>query len=144
MNEDFRVGADIKFAADAYVIVIASETPSREHLIQKLGRGSRACGDYRGKLFVICAPSFKDAVVESIKKSKEPDFYYGAQWVKYVVRLHTSGENLDNALAGQMCKATKGVWRAKEADLVRNLIPKWAKEYTNMKKSIEVKVAKDQ
>ena len=46
LKEEFRVGADIKFSQDAFVIVIASEAPTKETLIQKLGRGSRACGDY--------------------------------------------------------------------------------------------------
>ena len=48
---------------------------------------------------------------------------------KHVVRLLASKTKEDRELVGHMCRATKGVWRGIEADLVKNLNTKWAKDY---------------
>lgn len=134
LTDQFGVGADIKFKEDAYVIVISEQAPTKELLIQKLGRGSRACGDYRGRLFVIGAPNLKASVEKRIKQSSEPDFYYGAKWIIDLIQSGTP-ENAD--IAEALCSNAKGKWCDKEANLEKGLIAKWSKklhEYQKKKK----------
>lgn len=37
LHENFKLGSDIMFAVDAFVVIIASETPTKEDLILKQG-----------------------------------------------------------------------------------------------------------
>ena len=53
LSKKYRVGTDLKFAADAHVIIIDDERLDGETVLQMLGRGSRAHGKYYGSVFVI-------------------------------------------------------------------------------------------
>jgi hypothetical protein len=46
-----------------------------------------------------------------------------------IIAMRSSQDQTQIALAAQLCKVNKGMWRAKEADLVLNLNSKWAKIY---------------
>lgn len=87
LAEDFKVGADIKFAQDAYVIIIAREAPDHETLVQKLARGSRAGDDYRGRLFVTGNSIAKDSIETANMDKKAPDLMYGAKYIDIISKI---------------------------------------------------------
>jgi hypothetical protein len=60
LNDNYRIGADIKLRVDGRVLVFVPNKemrPDREQLTQMMGRGQRSRGDYQGVVF-ICDDSF--------------------------------------------------------------------------------------
>jgi hypothetical protein len=56
LNQEFRVGVDINFAEDDYVVILSDEHLEGEEVLQMLGRGSRAGNKYFSDIYYVGNP----------------------------------------------------------------------------------------
>ena len=77
LADSYRVGVDLKFKKDAYVVILHnSNRLEGEDALQMLGRGSRAVtGNYFGALYMLGLPQDKPAVFRQLEEHNEPEFY---------------------------------------------------------------------
>lgn len=84
MGKEYRVGADIKFTEDAYVVILSDEELDGDEILQMLGRGSRANGKYYGDVFYQGNPLNKLQIQKDFNKSTVTDWEDGVQVLKLV------------------------------------------------------------
>lgn len=119
LAECFQLGADLKFAKEAVVILEGSWTMEREELEQKLARGNRAMGHTRGVLFCLGDEDQADALRMKILTTSCFDFLDGAlNLVRYENFYDKAGATKLNTLM----KRTKGEWAVSACQLTE-LVP---------------------
>ena len=76
MSDKYKIGVDIKFLQNAAVVMMCEPSvyPDREELLQMVGRGNRAGGNYIGMVFTHDKTGSEEDIEELIKKNSNLEF----------------------------------------------------------------------
>jgi hypothetical protein len=87
LTQDCRVGVDIRYSTDAYVVLATNKLPDSENVKQTIARGTRSYGPQEGKVFAVGNPDDQDYLERGLKENRGINFHDGARNIKIAKKL---------------------------------------------------------
>jgi hypothetical protein len=118
---EISIGFDIRFACDAYVVVVNKDQLDPEFVKQCIGRGSRSYGPQEGRVFFVGDQHLESAYLDRLFTNRGEDFKHGARNLQILKKFAEDKNN--KRYFDEFIKQREGKWKMSTNEFITTTIP---------------------